>query len=114
MTRTTVWYDASCPLCRREISLMDRLDRTGRITFIDASDPATNCPIARADLLARFHASENGQLSSGAAAFGAMWRAIPVLRPAGLAMKLPVVERFFEWLYLRFLQNRTKLQRLLG
>lgn len=73
-----------------------------------------SCPIDRADMIARFHASEDGKLLSGAAAFGAMWRAIPVLRPAGLAMRLPVSERLFDWLYLRFLRIRPKLQRLLS
>jgi predicted DCC family thiol-disulfide oxidoreductase YuxK len=114
MTKITVWYDASCPLCRREISLMNRLDRNCRINFVDASDSAASCPIDRADMLARLHVSHDGKLLCGAAAFGAMWRAIPVLRPAGLAMQLPAVERLFEWLYLRFLQIRPKLQRLLS
>ena len=41
-------------------------------------------PIDRADLLKRFHAREgDGPLLSGAAAFAAMWRAIPALRPVG-------------------------------
>ncbi len=31
----TVWYDGSCPLCRREIALMRRLDWRRRIDFID-------------------------------------------------------------------------------
>ena len=29
-----VWYDGACPLCLREIALMRRLDRRGRISFI--------------------------------------------------------------------------------
>ncbi len=85
MTRLTVWHDGDCPLCRREIALMRRLDRRGAIRFVDATDEGAACPIDRAPLLARFHAEEDGQLLSGAAAFAAMWRAIPVLpaRPAG-------------------------------
>ena len=85
--RLTVWHDGACPLCAREIALMRRLDRAGRINFIDATDPAMACPIDRAALLARFHAMEDGVMLSGAAAFGAMWRAIPLLRPLGLAMR---------------------------
>ena len=38
MTRLTVWHDGACPLCRREIALMRRLDRAGAIDFVDASD----------------------------------------------------------------------------
>jgi hypothetical protein len=84
MTSLTVWHDGACPLCRREIALMRRLDRRGAISFVDASDPAEGCPANRDALLARFHAQENGRaMVSGAAAFAAMWRAIPLLRPVG-------------------------------
>ena len=81
MTDLTVWYDGGCPLCRREIALMQRLDRARAITFVDVDKAdGGSCPIDRADLLARFHAREDGVLLSGAAAFAAMWRAIPRLR----------------------------------
>ena len=79
MQKLTVWHDGACPLCRREIALMRRLDRAGAIDFVDATDEHASCPTDQADLLARFHASEDGVLLSGAAAFAAMWRAIPLL-----------------------------------
>ena len=107
-----VWYDGACPLCLREIALMRRLDRRGRITFVDVaagSDPS--CPIDRATLLARFHAEEDGVVHSGAAAFAAMWRAIPLLRPLGLAARSPLALKALEAAYVRFLRVRPKLQR---
>jgi len=92
---------------------MRRLDRAGRITFIDAT-VAQACPLDRADLLARFHArEEGGPLVSGAAAFAAMWRAVPVLRPVGLLARNPLVLRLLERLYRRFLRVRPRLQRWL-
>lgn len=111
--RLIVWNDGACPLCRREIALMRKLDRRGAIDFIDivTADHA-QCPVSRAELLARFHALENGQLLSGAAAFAAMWRAIPALRPLGLLARNRRVLRALEWLYLRFLAVRPRLQRL--
>ncbi|MFN4114380.1 MAG: thiol-disulfide oxidoreductase DCC family protein [Sphingomonadaceae bacterium] len=114
--RLIVWHDGSCPLCQREIALMRRLDRRGAIRFVDAADPAeaAACPIDPALLLARFHAQEEGRLLSGAAAFAAMWRAIPLLRPLGLAARLPLVLRVLEQAYVRFLRIRPRLQRLLG
>ena len=72
MSQLTVWFDGGCPLCTREIALMRRLDRRGRIDFVDVSGPEAGCPIDRAALLERFHARENGVLLSGAAAFAAM------------------------------------------
>ncbi len=111
MTELLVWYDGACPLCRREIALMRRLDRRGRIAFIDlAGDNLATCPTDRQSLLARFHASENGQLVSGAAAFAAMWRAIPILRPLGLAARSPMILWGLERLYGVFLKIRPRLQ----
>jgi len=107
-----VWYDGACPLCLREIALMRRLDRRGRITFVDVAGSADpSCPVDRAQLLARFHAEEDGVIHDGAAAFAAMWRAIPVLRPLGLAARNPRVLRLLEAAYIRFLRLRPRLQR---
>lgn len=108
-----VWYDGACPLCTREIALMRRLDKRKAITFVDvASGADPSCPIDRATLLARFHAEEDGVVHSGAAAFAAMWRAIPLLRPLGLAARHPLALRVLEAAYLRFLKVRPRLQRL--
>lgn len=99
----------------REIALMKRLDRRERIQFVDVSAGTDGaCPIDRAQLLARFHAEDNGELKSGAAAFAAMWRQIPLLRPLGLIARNKAVLGVLEWLYLRFLKVRPWLQRLLA
>jgi predicted DCC family thiol-disulfide oxidoreductase YuxK len=92
--------------------MMRRLDRRGAITFVDASDGASVCPRDRKALLARFHADEDGCMLSGAAAFAAMWRAIPLLRPLGMAARNATVLRILEWLYERFLTIRPRLQNL--
>lgn len=113
MTRLLVWFDGGCPLCRREIALMRSLDRGGAIRFIDLAAAESECPIDRADLLARFHAMEDGHMLSGAAAFAAMWRAIPRLRPLGLAARHPLVLAGLERLYRGFLRIRPRLQALL-
>lgn len=92
---------------------MRHLDRRGAITFIDVADPVvSDCPLDRADLLARFHAREGGVILSGAAAFAAMWRAIPMLRPLGLLARHPIALRVLERCYRVFLRIRPKLQRL--
>ncbi len=112
MTRLTVWHDGGCPLCRREIALMRRLDRRGAIDFIDAGEAGAACPIDRQAMLARLHAREDGRLLSGAAAFAAMWRAIPLLRPLGLAARNPRVLAGLERAYRLFLRARPQLQRV--
>ena len=115
MSDVLVWFDGACPLCVREIAWMRRLDRRNAIAFVDVSRPATEdgagCPVDRSVLLARFHALEDGRVVSGTAAFAAMWRAIPLLRPLGLAARnglvLAGLERLYDW----FLRVRPRLQR---
>ncbi|UYY77995.1 thiol-disulfide oxidoreductase DCC family protein [Sphingomonas sp. R1] len=108
----TVWYDGGCPLCTREIALMRRLDRKARLRFVDVSDGTTACPLDRGALLARFHVSDaHGHFYSGAAAFAAMWRAIPLLRPLGLLALLPGMTWVLERLYRAFLRVRPTVQR---
>ena len=89
---------------------MRRLDRRAAITFVDLSGATGECPVERRDLLARLHAEEDGRLVSGAEAFAAMWRAIPVLRPLGLLAREPTVLDLLERGYLRFLNVRPRLQ----
>ena len=109
----TVWHDGGCPLCRREIAFLRRLDRGRRIEFVDVSGTEpVSCPLDRAAMLARFHAREDGRLLSGAAAFAAMWRAIPLLRPLGLLARNRLVLAAFERGYRGFLRLRPKLQRI--
>lgn len=115
MTDLLVWYDGECPLCRREMALMRRLDASGRIRFVDVAGPdAVACPVDRRTLLRRFHARENGEIVSGAEAFAAMWRAIPLLRPLGLLARNRLALACLETGYRAFLLVRPALQRALG
>lgn len=111
MADLEVWFDGDCPLCRREISLMRRLDRRGSIRFIDVASGEGACPIDRQALLARFHAREDGRMVSGAEAFAAMWRAIPLLAPFGRMARNRTVLSVLERLYLLFLKVRPGIQR---
>lgn len=108
----TVWYDGACPLCRREIALMRRLDWRRRVAFIDLGDaPPAACPLDPAELLARLHAAEGERMHDGAAAFAALWRQLPLLWPLGQLARLPFVLALLERAYTRFLRWRPRLQR---
>jgi predicted DCC family thiol-disulfide oxidoreductase YuxK len=107
----TVWYDNDCPMCVREIRLMRRLDRRQAIDFVSIQS-ASGCPVSTDELMKRFHAQERGEpVVSGAAAFAAMWRAIPVLRPLGQLARLRPVLWILERMYRGFLVIRPWLQR---
>ncbi len=111
LAEVTVWYDHDCPLCVREIRLMRRLDKRNAIDFVDIRS-AVSCPLNKATLLERFHAQERGEpVVSGAAAFAAMWRAIPLLRPLGLLSKSRPVLWMLERFYRGFLKIRPWLQK---
>jgi predicted DCC family thiol-disulfide oxidoreductase YuxK len=114
MAKITVWYDGACPLCMREIALMRRLDVRRAIEFLDIAPADAVCPLDRQLTLARFHASEDGVILSGAAAFAAMWRVIPLLKPLGFIARNQLVLQLLEWLYNRFLVIRPGLQKFLG
>jgi len=89
---------------------MRRLDRRRQIQFVNVRE-ADNCPRDEREMLARFHAQEgNGPVVSGAAAFAAMWRAVPVLRPLGLLARIPVALWLLERCYGLFLRIRPRLQ----
>lgn len=90
------------------------LDGRGRIEFVDVASEDATCPLDREELLARFHASENGRIVDGAEAFAAMWRAIPILRPLGLIARLPPALWLLERMYRVFLRFRPRLQALVS
>ena len=92
---------------------MRRLDRRGAIRFVDIQ-AGLDCPLDASELLNRFHAQEgDGPITSGAAAFAAMWRAIPLLRPLGLLAQNRFVLWLLERAYRGFLLIRPTLQRVL-
>jgi predicted DCC family thiol-disulfide oxidoreductase YuxK len=105
-----VWYDGACPLCLREIALMQRWDSDQRIAFVDLADPMKACPLDRGLMLERLHARENGIMLDGAAAFAAMWRAIPRLRWLGELARRRAILWCLERLYRGFLRMRPALQ----
>ena len=106
----TVWYDGDCPICTAEIGLIRTLDRASAIEFVDLSLPG-GCPTDRAARLARIHAQpRDGRMVSGAAAFVAMWRVLPRLRPLATLASPPPILWLLERAYLLFLKLRPTLQ----
>ncbi|GAA5166098.1 DUF393 domain-containing protein [Viridibacterium curvum] len=110
----TVLYDGDCPLCRREMALYRSLEPRAPLCFVDISDTRTALPPGRtrAELLARFHLrNPDGELLSGAAAFVALWAALPGWRWLARMAHLPGVEWLLERCYRLFLRLRPRLQR---
>lgn len=110
----TVMFDGSCPLCRREVGVYQALSPLQPVAWLDVSQTSLDlAPADRARYLARFHVRrQDGQLLSGAAAFVALWRAMPGWRWLGRIGTLPGVTPVLELLYRGFLRVRPRLQRL--
>ena len=111
----TVYFDGSCPLCRREIALYRRQRGAERLAWVDVSAPAAlgeglSCEAA----MRRFHVREaQGRLLSGGAAFARLWRALPAWRVLGWVFAVPPLSWALEAAYRVFLPLRPRLQRWL-
>ncbi|MGB0684054.1 MAG: thiol-disulfide oxidoreductase DCC family protein [Magnetovibrionaceae bacterium] len=114
----TVFYDGSCPLCRREIDFYKRRARAERVRWEDVSQWKDSTPqpdLDREVAMGRFHVRDvDGRLVSGGVAFAALWRSVPGFRLLGRIGQWPpaafVLDRFYE-LFLRFrpwMQRRFK------
>ncbi len=109
----TVMFDGACPLCRREVSLYRSLTPLETVTWLDVSKDTSGLGVAdQARYLSRFHVRhKDGRLLSGAAAFVALWLAMPGWRWLGRIGQLPGATALLELLYRSFLYFRPWLQR---
>jgi len=110
----SVYFDGSCPLCRREIAFYRRLRGAELLEWLDVSAGA---PLGQGlsceQAMRRFHVRDaQGRLWSGGAAFARLWRALPGWRLLGWAMAWPPMSWALELVYRAFLPLRPRLQRL--
>ena len=108
-----VFFDGQCPLCRREIDMLQRLDRgRGRIACTDIAsptfDPAT-LGVDREQLMARIHGRlPNGTLVEGVEVFRQLYAAVG-FRRAVAATRVPGVSHLLDVAYDIFARNRLRI-----
>lgn len=71
-SKSTVYFDGSCPLCQAEIGYYRRKDRGRALCFVDVSEATAVTPdgISKQRAMERFHVHTiDGRVLSGAAAF---------------------------------------------
>ncbi|MFG6465272.1 thiol-disulfide oxidoreductase DCC family protein [Roseateles sp. BYS87W] len=116
--RPTVYFDGACPVCRREIAHYRQGSGEHALNWVDAAacPPGDLGPaLSRPQALARLHLRlPDGQLVHGAAAFLAMWAALPDHpRLAAWARRLnrPAVVAVLDAAYSAFLRVRRLWRR---
>lgn len=107
-----VFYDGECPLCMREIRMLQRLDRAGRIGFVDIAHPefdARSVGVAWGTLMERIHGRlPDGTLIEGVEVFRRLYAAVGFRRLVAMS-RWPLVSQMFDLAYLVFAKNRLRL-----
>jgi len=117
LSKSTVFFDGSCPLCQAEIGYYRRRNQTGALCFVDISETGAVKPdgITRQKAMERFHVrASDGRVLSGAAAFVEVWSRLPNWRWAARAASLPGALAALELAYRMFLPIRPFISRFFG
>jgi predicted DCC family thiol-disulfide oxidoreductase YuxK len=106
-----VFYDGGCPVCLREVRVLRRLDRRGRIRFTDIDVPgfqASQSGPGFTDLMARIHArASDGTWIHGVEVFRRLYAAIG-FGPLVAVSRWPGISQLLDWGYAIFARNRTR------
>lgn len=106
------FYDGDCPLCRREVNLLKRMDRRHKIHFTDIADPRFH-PEVYGKTHQDFMQEMQGRLPDGSwvtgvevfrrlyAAVGFRWLMWPT--------RMPGVSHLLDYCYTHFARHRLKL-----
>lgn len=113
MEAVEVFFDGACPLCRREIALLRRLDGgRSRIRFTDIDAPGFDpTPIGqtRAELMARIYGRlPDGSLVTGVEVFRRLYAAVG-FGPLVALTRLPGIRQVLDAAYAVFAKNRLRL-----
>jgi predicted DCC family thiol-disulfide oxidoreductase YuxK len=108
-----VFYDGCCPLCTREMALLRRLGRKGRIRFADITAEgfdAGSVGVSPAALMDRIHGRlADGTLVEGVEVFRRVYTAVgygALVAPT----RLPGVAPVLDLAYRLFAKNRLRLK----
>lgn len=116
--RLTIFFDGSCPLCRKEIAFYRRRRGADVLVWQDVSKCGSEEVVpglSAATAMQRFHVRlPDGSLASGGDAFRAIWRQLPLMKPLAILSDLPGMQWLLNTAYDRFLPFRARLQHAAG
>jgi predicted DCC family thiol-disulfide oxidoreductase YuxK len=107
-----VFYDGDCPLCMREIRMLQGLDRRQRIGFIDIAAPdfdADAMGVSWHALMDRIHGRlPDGSLIEGVEVFRRLYAAVG-FSPLVALTRLPGISQLLDAAYRVFAKHRLRL-----
>ncbi|MBC7975804.1 MAG: DUF393 domain-containing protein [Myxococcales bacterium] len=107
-----VFFDGDCPLCMREIRMLQRKDHTGRIQLTNIAAPgfdATAYGTTQAELMARIRGRRaDGSWIEGVEVFRQLYAAIGWRRTVAVS-RLPLISHLLRAGYTLFARNRLRL-----
>lgn len=113
--RSRLLFDGECPLCRKSVAILKRLDWLGKVSYVNArdeADPAVRAiPVDKARLLEEMHLwpAGGGAIEHGFRAFRWLaWR-MPLLWLVAPFLYLPGVPWLGQKVYLWIARNRFRL-----
>lgn len=107
-----VFYDGACPLCMREIAMLRRRDKQGRIRFTDIAAPGFDPTITGLSweaLMGRIHGRlPDGTIIEGVEVFRRLYAAVGFPRLAAVS-RAPGISQALGLAYRVFAKNRLRL-----
>jgi predicted DCC family thiol-disulfide oxidoreductase YuxK len=107
-----VFFDGDCPLCKREMGLMQKLDRKRQIRFTDIADPnfqADQYGLTFDDFMAEIRGRlPDGQMITGVEVFRRLYQALGWGWLSSLS-RLPGISQGLDFGYRIFARNRLRL-----
>lgn len=108
-SKSSVYFDGSCALCRAEINHYRQKDNNKDFLFVDVSELGAPLPpgMSRQQVMGRFHVRlDDGRILSGAEAFIEVWARILNWRWATKIASQPILMFGVELVYRTFLWIR--------
>lgn len=107
-----VFFDGGCPMCEKEINHYKKVDRLGKIEWVDITtspEKLQEYDISLTSALERLHCiNAYGEKVSGVAGFLLIWDNLPYYRRLAALVKLLHLDSPLELLYSRFAVWRFK------
>jgi predicted DCC family thiol-disulfide oxidoreductase YuxK len=108
----TVLFDGGCPMCRRTVRRLHRLDWLGRLTFADGTDPERRARFAPGlsdvEIMREMWLIEPGRRVGGYDALLRIARVVPLLWPFFIVGSLPGIRHAGRAVYRTVAANRER------